>query len=95
VLALFWIGADDHDWAEANHAGVLDRERYARRVTAGAPSDAPALSLGERTWGAGIDGALDELAEVLPGGEFHGAVMDHVRAAYTADRTVSASFPRP
>jgi bacillithiol synthase len=92
VLALFWIGADDHDWAEANHASLLDGQHYVQRLTVRAPADAPPLPLSERTWGPDIRRAVEEFAAQLPPSEFSDDVVSHVREAYTPDTTVAASF---
>jgi len=35
VLPVFWIASEDHDWAEANHAVVLDRRGRSRRFELG------------------------------------------------------------
>jgi bacillithiol synthase len=92
VLALFWIGSDDHDWAEANHVSMLDEQRYVRRVEVRAPADAPPLPLSERVWGPDIDRAVEEAVALLPDGPGRAAVAAHMRSAYTASRTVASSF---
>jgi bacillithiol synthase len=94
VLALFWIGADDHDWDEANHVSMLDAQRYVQRVAVRALADADAapVALSERTWGAGIADAVEEAVSLLPDGAASDAVAEHLRAAYTAGDTVAGSF---
>jgi bacillithiol synthase len=92
VLALFWIGSDDHDWDEANHSHVLDAQKYVQRITVTAPADAPPLPLSHRRWGEGVTRAVEELAAVLPDTMHSAEVMAHVREAYVPNRTVAASF---
>lgn len=92
VLALFWIGSDDHDWDEANHTAVLDAQQYVHRITVTAPADAAPLPLSQRRWGAGITRAIDELAAALPDTVHAAEVMQHVREAYLPGATVAASF---
>ena len=92
VLALFWIGSDDHDWDEANHVSVLDDQQYVRRITVKGTTDAPPVPLNVRTWGAGVEQAVAELAASLPDTVHADEVMAHVRAAYVPDSTVAASF---
>ncbi|HSJ26512.1 MAG TPA: bacillithiol biosynthesis cysteine-adding enzyme BshC [Longimicrobiales bacterium] len=92
VLALFWIGADDHDWAEANHASLLDSQHYVHRLTVRGDPKAPPIPLSERTWGPGVDSVVDEFVSLLPPSEFRDDVVAHVRAAYTPGSTVAASF---
>ncbi|CAN5685918.1 bacillithiol biosynthesis cysteine-adding enzyme BshC [soil metagenome] len=92
VLALFWVGSDDHDWDEANHATFIDGGGYAERVAVPASPDAPPLPLSERVWGQGVTSAVDRLIELLPDGAYARDVAAHVRDAYVPDATVSASF---
>jgi bacillithiol synthase len=92
VLALFWVGSDDHDWDEANHVSVLDAQQYVRRITVKGAADAPPVPLSVRTWGTGVEQAVTELASSLPDTVHAAEVMAHVRAAYVPDSTVAASF---
>jgi bacillithiol synthase len=92
VLALFWIGADDHDWDEANHASLLDTQHYVQQLTVRDRHDAPPLPLSERVWGRDIERVVREFEAALPASEFSGDIAAHVRAAYTPSMTVAASF---
>jgi uncharacterized protein YllA (UPF0747 family) len=74
VLALFWIGADDHDWDEANHAVLIDAQNHARRITVDAPAESAPLPLSERTWGSDVPRAVDDFIELLPRTEFSGEI---------------------
>ena len=33
AVALFWVDAEDHDWAEISKAGILDEELSLRHIT--------------------------------------------------------------
>lgn len=90
VLALFWVGSDDHDWDEANHAAVFDAQQHVHRITVPAP-DVPPLPLSRRRWGAGVLQAVEELRRALPATDHSDDVMAHVRGAYTAHATVADS----
>lgn len=92
VLALFWVGSDDHDWAEASHSAFLDGEGFVQRVSVPAPADATPLPMSRRTWGGGIDSAVADVAEHLPPTPSGDVVRAHLREAYTRDTTVAASF---
>ncbi|HSJ09804.1 MAG TPA: bacillithiol biosynthesis cysteine-adding enzyme BshC, partial [Longimicrobiales bacterium] len=91
MLALFWVGSDDHDWAEANHTTVLDAQGYAQRITVSAPAEAPPVPMSERRWGEGVERAVEEMVSLLPPGPFGRDVADHIRREYTPDATVAAS----
>jgi bacillithiol synthase len=92
VLGLFWVGSDDHDWAEASHSAILDGEGYVQRVSVPAPVEATPLPMSRRTWGRGIDSAVADVVAGLPRTPSGDAVRAHLREAYTADTTVAASF---
>jgi bacillithiol synthase len=92
VLALFWVGADDHDWDEANHASLLDRHGDLQTIRIRGAADAPPLPLSERRWGPDIVRAVDEFVSLLPDTVHADAVREHLRAEYTADATVATSF---
>jgi bacillithiol biosynthesis cysteine-adding enzyme BshC len=92
VLALFWIGSDDHDWDEANHTAVLDAQQYVQRIAVSAPADSPPLPLSQRQWGEGVMRAVEELSAALPDTVHSREVMAHVREAYVSGNTVAASF---
>lgn len=92
VLALFWIGADDHDWDEASNAVTIDAQNYVRRVTVAADADAVPLPLSERRWGADVTRAVAEFSELLPRTEFSEHVVAHLQRAYSPAATVADSF---
>ncbi|CAN5849109.1 bacillithiol biosynthesis cysteine-adding enzyme BshC [soil metagenome] len=92
VLGLFWIGADDHDWDEANHASVLDADAYVRRLVVRQDAGAPPLPLSHREWGADVSRVVAEFEALLEGAPFSAEVVEHVRRAYTPNATVAGSF---
>jgi bacillithiol synthase len=92
VLALFWVGSDDHDWDEANHAAVLDGAHYVRRIDVRAADDVPPLPLYQRTWGGDVRRAVEEFTTLLPHTRDARMIAEHVREHYTPGAAVSASF---
>jgi len=93
VLALFWVGADDHDWDEANHTVALDEHDYPHRLTVSAAADLPPVPLSERVWGPGIRDVIEELKfSLLPSTPMAAHIAAHVDTSYRTDATVEASF---
>jgi bacillithiol synthase len=92
VLALFWVGADDHDWDEANHASLIGRHGDVSTLSVRGAPDTPPLPLSERLWGAGIGAVVEEFTALLPDTIHADAIRHHVREAYTPEATVAESF---
>ena len=90
VLPIFWVASDDHDWAEIDHAHLVNPANELVRVNL-PHEDARALPAGERVLGPGVEAALAALEAALP---FTGApsAMALARSAYTPDRTASGAF---
>ncbi|MGH7506328.1 MAG: bacillithiol biosynthesis cysteine-adding enzyme BshC, partial [Longimicrobiales bacterium] len=92
VAPLFWVAADDHDWAEVDHTAVVDARNELRRVTVEAAPDSPPIPMSDRKLGPGIDAALDEFVALLPPSEFAPPLVELLRSAYRPDATVARAF---
>jgi bacillithiol biosynthesis cysteine-adding enzyme BshC len=92
VAPLFWVASDDHDWEEANHIHLLDRQGELRRVVLGSSTLAPPSSMRRRLLGPEVEPALDEFIRYLPTTEFAGGLLDLLRECYRPDRTVAEAF---
>jgi bacillithiol synthase len=92
VLALFWVGSDDHDWEEARSAWLLDGDFYLHQHAVKDDPAAPPLPLSHRRWGGDVSRVAARFAEQLPATEFSGDVAAHIREAYTPGVTVTSSF---
>jgi bacillithiol biosynthesis cysteine-adding enzyme BshC len=92
VLALFWVAADDHDWAEVDHTWLLDRSGALQRITLGQPADTPPHSMADRLLGTDAEHAITALAGALPETEFSAWVIDAARQAYRPDASVARAF---
>jgi bacillithiol biosynthesis cysteine-adding enzyme BshC len=90
-LAVFWVAADDHDWAEVNHVLALDAENRVRRIEL-AGADEPPVAMSARQFGDEIGSALDALAALLPPSEFAGPLLDLLRQAYRPGTTMAVGF---
>ena len=93
VVPVFWVAGDDHDFAEANHAWILngggDPSRIMLRQR---PTEAPQLPLSQELCGDGVTAALENLRFGTPETEFKGAVLDWLAAAYRPEASLSDAF---
>jgi len=92
VVPLFWVAGDDHDWAEVNHAHVVDRDNVLHRVGLDGADDPPSSSMGNRRLGPEVERALEEFTGYLPTTEFAGPFLEILREAYRPGRTVAGAF---
>jgi bacillithiol synthase len=91
VLAVFWIGAHDHDWAEVNHAHVVDSANQLRRIEIAGDAEPP-FAMYDRVLGQPATAVTDEFVRMLPDSEFARPLIDALGSAYRPDRTMSAAF---
>ncbi len=91
VLPVFWAASEDHDWAEVDHADLLDARGAPRRIRLEGDAPVP-LPMSERTVGEGVETALDDLAHVLAGHPFADECLTLLRAAYAPGATVAGAF---
>ncbi len=92
VLAVFWVAADDHDWAEVDHVRVLDAYQYPRDVRVASADDTPAWPMSRRVLGPGVEHAIEEIVALLPPDGYGGDVRALLRRTYSPERTVAAAF---
>ncbi|MGH7567646.1 MAG: bacillithiol biosynthesis protein BshC [Gemmatimonadales bacterium] len=93
VVPVFWVAGDDHDFAEANHAWVLNAAGdLAQIVLRERPSDAPSLPLAREPCGPEITAALTTLRAGTPDTEFKGPVLDWLANAYRPDVSLADAF---
>jgi bacillithiol biosynthesis cysteine-adding enzyme BshC len=92
VLAVFWIAADDHDWAEVDHVRVLDQYAYLRDIRVRTAGNDPPWPMSRKVLGNGVTAAIDELAQLLPADGFGADARALLRRTYKPDTTVAAAF---
>jgi len=93
VVALFWVEAEDHDWAEVRSTTVLDGELQPKEITLADPAGAGELPVGSLTL-VDTTTALDGLLDALASSEFTAWVSTIVRAAYADGTGAGTAFAR-
>jgi bacillithiol biosynthesis cysteine-adding enzyme BshC len=91
VAPLFWIAADDHDFAEVNHAHVLTPDHALNRLELRDDGGVPA-SMQRRQLGAQIEQVVAELRTLLPSTEFADELHALLRSAYRPEHSVADAF---
>ncbi len=81
VVPVFWVEAEDHDWAEVRSTTVLDAELQPKEITLPDPAGAGELPVGALTLDSTAT-ALDSLFATLPSTDFTEWVSSTMRAAY-------------
>lgn len=92
VAPLFWVASDDHDWEEANHTHLVDRQNGLRRITLESAPGTPPVSMRRRPLGPEIEEAFRQFVDYLPTTEFAGGLLESLRDTYAPERTVAESF---
>lgn len=91
VLPVFWSASEDHDFAEANHADVVDGAGKLRRLAVAATDPRP-LPMSEMRLGEDVNTVSGELREVLSS---LGCTVDDLNGflePYQPGRTVAEAF---
>ena len=82
VVPIFWVAAEDHDWAEIASVTVLDAQLQPRTIAMPPPEGAGERPVGSLDLDERVTGTLDELAAALAPTEFTPWLLDSLRAAY-------------
>lgn len=94
VVPVFWIDAEDHDWAEVKSCTVLDGEFAPSTVSLTDLTGAGDLPVGRLVLDDEIGQTLDALRAALPVTEFTPSLVDGLRQAYAPGRGMSEAFGR-
>jgi bacillithiol biosynthesis cysteine-adding enzyme BshC len=92
AVPVFWIDAEDHDWAEIASCGVLAGDHALRRVTVGAPEGAGERPVAALAFDDDITRALDDLGQTMPPTEFTAELVNDLRATYRPGAGVADAF---
>lgn len=95
VVPMFWIAADDHDFAEVNHTYVLGRGNDVCRVSYAAEREWD-LPIGETKLDdeAALAEAKQQLHEALGESDFTEDLYGLIDQCYTSDDTMATAFAK-
>lgn len=92
VVPVFWVDAEDHDWAEVRLTTVLNGTGDPIDVTLDDPPGAGHHPVGALRFPATVSDAVDRLMASLPATEFSADVSALVRRHYRPDARVGTAF---
>jgi bacillithiol synthase len=92
VLPVFWIASEDHDWAEVNHAFVLDPAGRLGRFELPSGDPRP-LPMSERTLTGDLDGICDDILQYVGDNKDHAACLREIVDPFRhTDGTMGEAF---
>jgi bacillithiol synthase len=91
VAPLFWVAADDHDFAEVDHTYLLTESHELHELKL-AGNDGPQLSMQRHLLGQQVEELVDSLSTLLPETAFADELRAAIRKSYTAENSVAEAF---
>lgn len=92
VVPVFWIDAEDHDWAEVAGCTVLDQGLAPQTIRLPDPDGAGERPVARIILDETVTAAIDALEATLPETEFRGEIIDGLRRAYRPGRGMAEAF---
>lgn len=94
AVPVFWVAAEDHDFAEVNHTRIVNREGQLVTITYAACSPAEGKPVGSVTLCEEINDNINELLAALPESEFVPQLANDLREAYSAGTGFADAFSK-
>ena len=92
ATAVFWVDAEDHDWAEVRSCTVLDAEFQPRTVSLPDLEGAGELPIAQLTLEPPVEQTIDDLAAILQPTEFTADIIASVRHAWRPGVGMARAF---
>jgi len=92
VVPVFWIDAEDHDWAEVSGSTVLDQELSPRTIRLPDLPGAGDQPVARLVLDDAVSAAIEALESTLPDTEFRGEIVGGLRRAYRPGRGMAEAF---
>ncbi|MFN0119889.1 MAG: bacillithiol biosynthesis cysteine-adding enzyme BshC [Blastocatellia bacterium] len=94
VIPMFWIAAEDHDFAEVNHTRLVNRDGQLTTITYGACPPTEGKPVGHVILCEEINEQIDQLLAALPESEFTPRLAADLRDAYQPGLSFADAFGR-
>lgn len=92
AVPVFWVDAEDHDFAEVRGAALLDRDFGLTELSLDEPPGAGVLPVAALSLDQSIAGVIEALEQHLAPTEFTAGVIDGLRRHYRPGVSVSGAF---
>ncbi len=92
AVPVFWIAAEDHDFAEVARAEFIGRDCRLASVEVSTEVHCEGQPVGRVALDESINGVVDRLFELLPNSEFSADMLALVRSAWQPGRTYAEAF---
>ena len=92
AVPVFWIAAEDHDFAEVAKAELIGRDCQLKRVEVSSTLHREGQPVGQVKLDESIDAVVNELFELLPASEFAADMKALVKSAWQPGRGYVDSF---
>lgn len=94
VVPVFWVASEDHDWAEVNHAYLLDELDNVRKVSLPLNPDVHQMVYHTDLTRSAVEHVLKEAHKLLPEGPYKAEMLSVIREAWTEGTSMSQWFAR-
>ncbi len=93
VIPVFWVAADDHDFAEVNHCVLPSSSNDVVRIALRERDEAAHLTpMYKEQLGSDIDLVLTKLEAHTPETEFRPEILEWIRAHYRSESDLASAF---
>ncbi len=94
AVPVFWLATEDHDFAEANHCFVQDREGHPQRLEYSEPPSIPDAPVGTIRFSPAIQSLVESLPALLPDSSFRDSFLQQVSDCYRPGESFGGAFGR-
>ncbi len=91
-VPIFWLAADDHDFAEINHINLLNKKNQIEKIQCDSHSLSTKLPASKILLRQEINKCVQQLNNLSHNSEFKDEIISHLSEAYEPDQTYVEAF---